>query len=93
MSTYPEALAAHLEGDCTSVCHCWRLTLSDGTVRGFTDHDRGFDGRRDRVRAGSPASRASEARDTLGLAVDTVDVEGALSSARPHRGRHRGRPL
>ena len=79
MSAYPEALADHLEREVTTVCHCWRLTRRDGTVMGFTDHDRPLtvDGT-----AFAPDSglSASEARDTLGLAVDTVDVEGALSS-------------
>jgi len=79
LSVYPEALAAHLEGAATTVCHCWRLTRRDGAVKGFTDHDRAL------VVAGTAfrpltGFSASEARDTLGLAVDTVDVEGALSS-------------
>jgi uncharacterized phage protein (TIGR02218 family) len=80
VTIYPDALAAHLEGEATSVCHCWRLTRRDGTVSGFTDHDRRLtvDGT-----AFEPDSgfSASEARDTLGLAIDTVDVEGAVSSA------------
>jgi uncharacterized phage protein (TIGR02218 family) len=79
LSVYPEALAAHLEGAATTVCHCWRLTRRDGMVKGFTDHDR-------TLVVGGTAFQpltgfsATEARDTLGLAVDTVDVEGALSS-------------
>jgi uncharacterized phage protein (TIGR02218 family) len=76
---YPPALAAHLEGEATSVCHCWRLTRRDGTVKGFTDHDGrlAVDGTLFQPLSGFTAT---EARDTLGLAVDTVDVEGALSS-------------
>lgn len=79
MTTYPEALAAHLEREVTTVCHCWRLTRRDGWVAGYTDHDRpltvtGL------LHAPQTGLSASEARDTLGLAVDTVDVEGALSS-------------
>jgi len=80
VTIYPEALAARLEGEATTVCHCWRLTRRDGTVSGFTDHDRRLtvDGT-----AFEPDSgfSASEARDTLGLAIDTVDVEGAVSSS------------
>ena len=79
MTIYPEALAAHLEGAVTTICHCWRLTRRDGVVKGFTDHDRRL------TVDGTPFEpltgfSATEARDTLGLAVDTVDVEGALSS-------------
>ena len=40
MSTYPAALTAHLSGNLTTLCHCWRLTRRDGAVTGFTDHDR-----------------------------------------------------
>ncbi|WP_163269305.1 DUF2163 domain-containing protein [Chelativorans alearense] len=73
------ALAAHLEGEVTTLCHCWRLTRSDGTVMGFTDHDREVvcDGMAFMPETGLSAS---EARRSLGLAVDTVDVEGALSA-------------
>ncbi|MBN9071512.1 MAG: DUF2163 domain-containing protein [Rhizobiales bacterium] len=80
MTSYPESLTAHLARDVTTVCTAWRLTRRDGDVSGYTDHDRSlaFDGT-----AFEPASgfSASEAQETLGLAVDTVDVEGALSSA------------
>lgn len=78
MHISPE-LAAHLEGEVTTLCHCWRLTRRDGTVMGFTDHDREIvaDGTIFRPESGLTAS---EARRSLGLAVDAMDVEGALSS-------------
>lgn len=81
MSRFPETLLAHLGRDATSVCHCWRLTRRDGTVSGFTDHDRPLtlDGTLCEPEAGFSAS---EARTTLGLAVDAVDIAGALSSSR-----------
>ena len=47
---------------------------------GFTDHDRPLTVDGDDCSSRRPGFSASEARDTLGLAVDTVDVEGALSS-------------
>lgn len=80
MSDLPETLAAHLAREATSVCHCWRVTRRDGTVTGFTDHDRPL------TVAGTmfePESgfTASEARETLGLAADTVEIEGAISAA------------
>jgi uncharacterized phage protein (TIGR02218 family) len=79
MTTYPEPLLDHMAGEAASLCHCWRLTRGDGAVSGFTDHDRALtvDGTVCEPRSGFGAS---EARDTLGLATDTVDVEGALSS-------------
>jgi uncharacterized phage protein (TIGR02218 family) len=81
VSIYPEALADHLGREVTTVCHCWRLTRKDGQVTGFTDHDRvlSVDGSSFEPESGFSAS---EARDSLGLSVDTVDVEGALSSDR-----------
>lgn len=73
------ALRAHLERDCTTLCHCWRLERRDGRILGFTDHDRPL------AVAGldyEPQSgfTQTEARASLGMAVDAVDVEGALSS-------------
>jgi uncharacterized phage protein (TIGR02218 family) len=79
VSAFPEPLLLHLEGKATTVCHCWRLTRRDGVVLGFTDHDRALavDGT---VFEPETGLSASEAKDSLGLQVDTVDVEGALSS-------------
>ncbi|HEY4193849.1 MAG TPA: DUF2163 domain-containing protein [Mesorhizobium sp.] len=81
MSAYPQQLVDHLSREVTTVCNCWRLTRTDGDVTGYTDHDfaLAFDGA---VFEPGSGFSASEARDTLGLAVDTVDVEGALSSQR-----------
>ncbi len=81
MTSYPQALAEHFSREVTTVCNCWRLTRTDGDVSGYTDHDLplAIDGTVFEPQSGFSAS---EARDTLGLAVDTVDVEGALSSDR-----------
>lgn len=79
MSTWPETLAAHLAREVTTVCHCWRLMRADGWVAGYTNHDRPLTVGAT-LYAPQTGLAASEARDTLGLAVDTVDVEGALSS-------------
>ena len=92
MSTYPETLLSHLDREVTTVCHCWRLTRKDGVVTGYTDHDRPLTIGATILRRKSGLS-ASEARDTLGLAVDTVDVEGrAVVGQYPRRGYSR-RPL
>ena len=79
--TMPQGLTDHLGRPVTSVCHCWRLTRSDGLVFGFTDHDLPLTLEGTTFEPESGLS-ASEARSSLGLAVDTVDVEGALSSER-----------
>lgn len=80
MTHYPEALRTHLARDCTTVCHAWKLTRREGAASGFTDHDTGFE---IEGLAYEPSSgfSASEAQKTVGFSVDTVDVEGILSSA------------
>ncbi|MAM09044.1 MAG: beta tubulin [Rhizobiaceae bacterium] len=79
MRTLDAALAAHLGQDATTVCHCWRLSLRNGSVLGFTEHDR------DLVFAGTQFQAASgffssgfEAEE--GLAASTNEVVGGFSS-------------
>lgn len=79
MTDYSEEMLAHLAREVTTLCHCWRLVRRDGAVSGFTDHDRTLTIGATVFEPRSGFS-ASEARDTLGLAVDTVDIEGVLSS-------------
>jgi uncharacterized phage protein (TIGR02218 family) len=80
MSDYSAAFAEHLARECTTLCHCWLVTRRDGTAFGFTDHDRALtvDGRSYEPQSGFAQS---EARASLGMAIDTADIEGALSSA------------
>ena len=80
MRTLPASLSAHLAGGATTLCWCWRLIRRDGTRQGFTDHDRSleFDGTLFEAASGF---EASEVRESLGLSVDNLEIEGALSSA------------
>jgi len=79
MTAIPTDLAAHFENDCTTLCHCWLLERGDGQRLGFTDHDRALvvDGQLYEPDSGFAQS---EARASLGMGVDSVDVEGALTS-------------
>jgi uncharacterized phage protein (TIGR02218 family) len=81
VSEYPQALIDHFGLEVTSICHCWRLTRQNSATLGFTDHDRKLfvDGTLFEPESGLSSS---EARQSLGLSVDTVDVEGVLSSER-----------
>jgi uncharacterized phage protein (TIGR02218 family) len=81
MKTLPPALSAHLASGTTTLCWCWRLTRRDGEKLGFTDHDRdlAFDGTTFEAAAGFTAS---EIKDAVGLSVDNLEVESALSSGR-----------
>lgn len=80
MKTLPEGMQAHLDGGATTLCWCWQLTRADGVTLGFTDHDRmlAFDGV---TFAAVTGFAASEVESSLGLAVDNLEVAGALSSA------------
>jgi uncharacterized phage protein (TIGR02218 family) len=80
MKTLDPNLVAHVAGGVTTLCRCWRIERRDGTVMGFTDHDRDllFDALTYRAASGFTASAI---QDQLGLAVSNLDVEGALSSA------------
>lgn len=79
MSRLSAALESHLSGDVTTHCFCWIIRRFDGVAHGFTDHDRTLtiDGVACEPQTGLTASEATSA---LGLAVDSAEVEGALSS-------------
>ncbi|WP_150497723.1 DUF2163 domain-containing protein [Roseibium aquae] len=80
MKPVPPAMQADLDGRATTHCRCWQVTRKDGAVFGFTDHDRAlaFGGVTFEAASGFTASALET---SLGLAVDNLDVEGALSSA------------
>ena len=79
MRYIPGALQDHLHSGVTTLCHCWRLDRRDGTVHGFTDHDRPirFDGITFEPDSGFEAGSLDNA---TGLSADNIEVIGALSS-------------
>jgi uncharacterized phage protein (TIGR02218 family) len=79
MRSFSPELAAHLASGVTTLCTCWRVVRSDGTVLGFTDHDRAlsFDGVEHEPESGLDASVAVA---NAGLQVGGLDVTGVLSS-------------
>jgi uncharacterized phage protein (TIGR02218 family) len=81
MRDLPPSLAASLSGGVTTLCWCWRITPRIGEPLGFTDHDRDvmFDGTTFESASGLTAS---EIRESAGLAVDNLELEGALTSDR-----------
>jgi uncharacterized phage protein (TIGR02218 family) len=79
MKTISTALQTHLEGECLTLAHCWKLTRKDGQVMGFTQHDR------DLVIGGITYHAATGFTPTAiesqaSLAVDNLDIEGMLSA-------------
>jgi uncharacterized phage protein (TIGR02218 family) len=72
-------MQTHLDTATTTLCWCWRVARNDGQVLGFTDHDRviSFDGTSYEAETGITAS---DVHESVGLNVDNVDIQGALTS-------------
>jgi len=80
MRTIPPALQTKLDSGVTTLCRCWIVTRRDGVVQGFTDHDEDVVLGDVTCRAGTGLS-GSEASAQLGLAVQGMELAGALSDA------------
>ena len=80
MKILPPALQASLDSGATTLCWCWRITRRTGERLGFTDHDRdlAFDATTFEAASGFTAT---EIRESIGLAIDNLEVESALTSA------------
>lgn len=68
MRDIPQDFAAHLAGETTTLCRCWRLIRRDGLVLGFTDHDVDI-AFGDTTFAARTGLEAAEANAELGFAV------------------------
>ena len=79
MKALPPDLAARLASGVTTLAHCWRVTRADGTVMGFTEHDRDLQADGTAFRAGTGFS-ASRLEQSLGLSIDNATAAGAFSS-------------
>jgi uncharacterized phage protein (TIGR02218 family) len=71
-------LAAHLSGDATTLCHCWRVLRRDGVVLGFTEHDHDLSFAGTQFLAASGFS-ASDGEEEAGLPAATSNVAGGFS--------------
>lgn len=80
MTTGRDALLSHLATGATTVCQCWSVSRKDGTLLGFTDHDRdlAFDGITFKAASGMTARALQQ---STGLSVDNTEALGALSDA------------
>jgi hypothetical protein len=78
VKTLSVALKAHLASKNTSVATCWLVTLSNGTVKAFTDHDQAL------VFQGntylSAGYTATDVQSSSALNVDNMEVDGILES-------------
>ncbi len=78
MRTIPPALQTRLDSGVTTLCRCWIVARRDGVVQGFTDHDEDVVLGDVVCHAGTGLS-GSEASQQLGLAVQGMELAGALS--------------
>ena len=69
-----------LDPELTTIALCWRLERRDGVALGFTTHDRDLAIGGLLYRA-APGMLPSAITLTDGFAADSIDIEGALSSA------------
>jgi len=75
-----DAFQAHLNSGATTLARAWAVTRRDGTMLGFTDHDRDLAFEGITFRAGTGMSARALAQSS-GLAVDNTEAAGALSDA------------
>ena len=80
MKTVSIALKAHLAGEVTTVCTCWRITRRDGTEFFFTDHDVDLlvDGETYVAAVGYTRTAIAANAD---MSVDNMDVNGIFDDA------------
>ncbi|MFD3191062.1 DUF2163 domain-containing protein [Sedimentitalea sp. HM32M-2] len=80
MAAMNDTFRAHIETGLTTLCRCWAITRKDGTVFGFTDHDRAlaFDGIEFKADSGLSALALQQ---STGLSVDNTEAVGVLSDA------------
>jgi len=75
----PAALLVHYASDSTTLATCWRVTLVNGTVMGFTDHDSDLiiDGVTYIARGGF---LGSDTETQTKLAVDNLEAAGFINT-------------
>ena len=80
MKTVSIALKAHLAGEVTTVCTCWRIIRRDGTEFFFTDHDVDLMVDGDTYVAAVGYTRTAIAANA-DMSVDNMDVNGIFDDA------------
>lgn len=86
MKTVSAGLATHLAGASLTLATCWKIKRRDGTVLGFTAHDRDLvfdlgDGDGLVTYMASTGFTRSRIENAAGFAVDNLDVQGVLDSS------------
>lgn len=79
MKIISNALQTHIQSEVTTLATCWKLTRSDASVLGFTDHDSDITFNSVLYKASTGFTPTSIASSDS-LSVDNLDVEGMLAS-------------
>ena len=77
MLTLDSSIGSHVEGPTTNLVTCWKVTLDDGTVIGFTDHNTNLSVAGVTYRAAG-GYNASSIVQTCGFAVDNHQIESVI---------------
>lgn len=79
MREIPEELVARIESGAATLCHVWLLERADGSVMGFTDHDRALmvDGV---VCSASSGWTVGAAEAAAGLGAGSMSIAGGLDA-------------
>jgi uncharacterized phage protein (TIGR02218 family) len=80
MKTLSTDMLSHLKSEVTTIRTCWRATLVNGTVYGFTDHTQDLTINGAIYLAASGHTPSSIVNNST-LAVDNLDIQGVLDSA------------
>lgn len=78
--TASTALKNHFASEVTTLAYCWKMTRTDGTIKGFTNHDQNivFDSVTYNASTGFTPTSIQNRAD---MSVDNLEIEGMLSSA------------
>lgn len=79
MKAVSVAFDSHLSNQNTSLATCWRATLTNGTVYGFTDHDRDLPVDSVIYQAAGGYT-ATDVETSAAMNVDNLEVHGILNS-------------
>ncbi|PWB83585.1 MAG: beta tubulin [Methylocystaceae bacterium] len=79
MRSVSSSMQAKLDASVSTFCNCWRLSRKDGTVMGFTDHDRDLSFSAVTFRAASGLT-ATQVEASVGLGAGSGEILGALQS-------------
>ncbi len=80
MKSASAAMKAHIAGEVTTLCTCWKLVRRDGTAYYFTDHDSDLvvDGQTYQAALSYARSAVSGAAD---MSPDNMEMQGVIDSA------------